>query len=221
VLTNLVGNAIEFTPSDEGYIRVTASRSPGDDSWICIAVEDNGIGIDPATITYVPVQFDPAPLVLAFVLGAGLASVPALGSGQGKGKIPELPPQAMGAAVDSDAVALVRVLEKNNTVYTYANSTDTFRDENPPVVFDISEDPPKDTIEVSASVPIDYLLQFDQSTDPVEVIGVSVLLRAGSGTCRCRRPCLRRSMPRSVARPGSTCPKARTWSARSTSRGWC
>jgi two-component system, NarL family, sensor histidine kinase BarA len=46
VLTNLVGNAIEFTPS-QGYIRVSARRWSRDPKWLCVSVEDNGIGIDP------------------------------------------------------------------------------------------------------------------------------------------------------------------------------
>ncbi len=46
VLTNLVGNAIEFTPPEGGFIRVSATQSESDPSWICISVEDNGIGID-------------------------------------------------------------------------------------------------------------------------------------------------------------------------------
>jgi signal transduction histidine kinase len=46
VLTNLVGNAIEFTPQEDGFIRVTAKRWERDPTWICISVEDNGIGID-------------------------------------------------------------------------------------------------------------------------------------------------------------------------------
>jgi two-component system sensor histidine kinase ChiS len=48
VLTNLVGNAIEFTPIREGMIRIQALRWERDPRWICISVEDNGIGIDPA-----------------------------------------------------------------------------------------------------------------------------------------------------------------------------
>jgi signal transduction histidine kinase len=47
VLTNLLGNAIEFTPSEGGRIRVVAERSKKDPQWICVTVEDNGIGIDP------------------------------------------------------------------------------------------------------------------------------------------------------------------------------
>ncbi len=47
VLTNLLGNAIEFTPSEGGTIRVTAERWPEDPSWLYVAVEDNGVGIDP------------------------------------------------------------------------------------------------------------------------------------------------------------------------------
>lgn len=45
VLTNLVGNAIEFTPA-HGHIRVSARRWETDPAWLCIAVEDSGIGID-------------------------------------------------------------------------------------------------------------------------------------------------------------------------------
>ncbi len=46
VLTNLMGNAIEFTPVG-GTIRLEAKRAEGDDRWLRISVEDNGIGIDP------------------------------------------------------------------------------------------------------------------------------------------------------------------------------
>jgi signal transduction histidine kinase len=46
ILTNLVGNAIEFTPTHNGWIRVSAQRWSEDPTWICISVEDNGIGID-------------------------------------------------------------------------------------------------------------------------------------------------------------------------------
>ena len=41
---------------------------------------------------------------------------------------------------------------------------------------------------------------------------------AASRSCRPRPRCSRRSTPPSAARPRSTCPRARTWSARSTSR---
>lgn len=45
VLGNLVGNAIEFTP-EQGRIEVRASRLSYKPSWICVEVEDTGIGID-------------------------------------------------------------------------------------------------------------------------------------------------------------------------------
>ncbi|HUE97405.1 MAG TPA: ATP-binding protein [Longimicrobiaceae bacterium] len=46
VLTNLIGNAIEFTPPG-GLIRVAAKRWKEEPTWLCMAVEDSGIGIDP------------------------------------------------------------------------------------------------------------------------------------------------------------------------------
>jgi signal transduction histidine kinase len=46
VLGNLIGNAIDFTP-DEGRVQVVARRSPTQDGWIEVGVEDTGIGIDP------------------------------------------------------------------------------------------------------------------------------------------------------------------------------
>ncbi len=46
VLTNLVGNAIDFTPP-EGTIRVAVRRHPRDARWLEVVVEDSGIGIDP------------------------------------------------------------------------------------------------------------------------------------------------------------------------------
>ena len=44
---------------------------------------------------------------------------------------------------------------------------------------------------------------------------------AGCRSCRCRRRCSAWSTPRSAARPASTPPRARTWSARSTRRPRC
>jgi two-component system, NarL family, sensor histidine kinase BarA len=46
VLGNLIGNAIEFTPS-EGFIRISAEPSVRRDGWLQVMVEDSGIGIDP------------------------------------------------------------------------------------------------------------------------------------------------------------------------------
>src|SRR4051812_9293175 len=46
VLGNLIGNAIDFTP-DGGQVRVVARRSPVQEGWIEVGVEDTGIGIDP------------------------------------------------------------------------------------------------------------------------------------------------------------------------------
>ena len=47
VLGNLVGNAIEFTPV-RGRIDIRAQRLSYKPDWICVEVEDNGIGIDAA-----------------------------------------------------------------------------------------------------------------------------------------------------------------------------
>jgi len=47
VLGNLLGNAIDFTP-DGGEVRVAARRSDLNPGWVEVAVEDTGIGIDPA-----------------------------------------------------------------------------------------------------------------------------------------------------------------------------
>lgn len=47
VLTNLIGNAIEFTPTPGGLVHVAAARSEHDPAWIRVTVRDNGIGIDP------------------------------------------------------------------------------------------------------------------------------------------------------------------------------
>jgi signal transduction histidine kinase len=47
VLGNLVGNAIQFTPTG-GDLRVEVSRNAGDPRWIQVEVCDTGIGIDKA-----------------------------------------------------------------------------------------------------------------------------------------------------------------------------
>ena len=46
VLGNLIGNAIDFTPT-EGFIRVEARRHRRDPHWLEVVVADSGIGIDP------------------------------------------------------------------------------------------------------------------------------------------------------------------------------
>jgi len=47
VLTNLIGNAIKFTPASEIAVRVTESKSVGADGVLRFEVADTGIGIDP------------------------------------------------------------------------------------------------------------------------------------------------------------------------------
>ena len=47
VLGNLIGNAIDFTP-DGGRVAVRARRFGRNPRWLEVAVEDTGIGIDPA-----------------------------------------------------------------------------------------------------------------------------------------------------------------------------
>jgi len=52
VLTNLVGNAIKFTPP-EGHVQVTARARP---EGVCLAVQDSGPGISRTSLPHV---FDP------------------------------------------------------------------------------------------------------------------------------------------------------------------
>ena len=47
VLTNLVGNAIKFTPQGEVVLSVTAEAVTHDEAWIHFEVHDTGIGISP------------------------------------------------------------------------------------------------------------------------------------------------------------------------------
>jgi signal transduction histidine kinase/CheY-like chemotaxis protein len=55
LLFNLVGNAVKFTPT--GWIEVTLSAHPTGRGWqLFVAVEDTGLGIDPAAI---PTLFQP------------------------------------------------------------------------------------------------------------------------------------------------------------------
>lgn len=50
ILTNLIGNAIKFTP-EGGFIDVMITKESGDDpAWIKFAVQDTGIGIAPEQI---------------------------------------------------------------------------------------------------------------------------------------------------------------------------
>jgi len=44
VLVNLVHNAVKFSP-DGGVVRIGVGRSPGDESFAAVAVQDHGIGI--------------------------------------------------------------------------------------------------------------------------------------------------------------------------------
>jgi signal transduction histidine kinase len=76
VLTNLIGNAIEFTPSPGGFVHITAGRWDEDPSWIRIGVRDNGIGIDPGNHEMIFREFsqvDSSPARQYHGTGLGLA----------------------------------------------------------------------------------------------------------------------------------------------------
>lgn len=47
IITNLVSNAIKFTPQGEVVVRVMREREDGERVWLRFAVSDTGIGIDP------------------------------------------------------------------------------------------------------------------------------------------------------------------------------
>jgi two-component system, sensor histidine kinase and response regulator len=60
ILLNLVGNALKFTT--EGFVRMEAAihTDPDGRRWLCIAVTDSGIGIDPATLARLFTEFTQA-----------------------------------------------------------------------------------------------------------------------------------------------------------------
>ncbi|MEM5434611.1 hybrid sensor histidine kinase/response regulator [Paraburkholderia diazotrophica] len=77
VLANLLDNAIKYT-DEGGHIRLSAAR---DDPYVTIAVEDNGIGMDPAAIPSLFEIFEQAPTALESTrtgLGIGLSVARAL-----------------------------------------------------------------------------------------------------------------------------------------------
>jgi PAS domain S-box-containing protein len=47
VLTNLIGNAIKFTPTGEIVVKITASEGVGPDTLVRFEVKDTGVGIEP------------------------------------------------------------------------------------------------------------------------------------------------------------------------------
>jgi PAS domain S-box-containing protein len=50
VLTNLVTNAVKFTPEGEVVVRTSGERRDDDRLWLRVEVSDTGVGIDPATL---------------------------------------------------------------------------------------------------------------------------------------------------------------------------
>jgi PAS domain S-box-containing protein len=77
VLANLLGNGAKYTPRG-GRVAVTAAREDGaeGDGWACIAVSDNGIGIDAAMLPHIFDLFSQAPDARAMRqggIGIGLA----------------------------------------------------------------------------------------------------------------------------------------------------
>lgn len=134
---------------------------------------------------------------VALLIGVGLGYAPTLGLGQGKaellGVMPYLPPQAQ-AHLGGNKVASVRVVKlmdpatKKYGVDTYARdgskthmSEGAEGDPYPKADFDVSTS--GDNVSVTIQIPKDYLLQFDQPGDPVEVISAGVVVKAGKSTC--------------------------------------
>lgn len=50
ILLNLIGNAIKYTPTDHGYVRVFAEQDKG---WMKISVEDTGIGVPEENLEWI------------------------------------------------------------------------------------------------------------------------------------------------------------------------
>lgn len=75
VLSNLLGNALKFTPSG-GFVRLRANRAPGPGRrWVEVAVEDSGIGIAPDHLPHVFDRFWQASRSTRAGAGLGLAIV--------------------------------------------------------------------------------------------------------------------------------------------------
>lgn len=127
-----------------------------------------------------------AKLGVAVLIGAGLGYAPTLGLGE-EGNMQELPD--IQTALQGPLVTVVKVLDPANEpdkygVETYAppgSKSYKAEGDSAGANFDISTS--GENVNVTITIPKDYLLQFEQEGDPIEVISASVVIKAGKSTC--------------------------------------
>jgi hypothetical protein len=151
-----------------------------------------------------------AKLGVAVLTGAGLAYAPTLGFSQDNaelmtGNVQELPIQEADLVLKDGAIVAVLPDDLQTAlngpfpivkVVDPANEPDKYGAENyasPGSVsyksegasteanFDISTS--GENVNVTITIPKDYLLQFDDAGDPVEVISAGVVIKAGKSSC--------------------------------------
>ena len=126
----------------------------------------------------------PAKTLLALLIGIGLGAGPAIVLSAPAGPPIDKLPEAAQNVLGGNGVALVRVVKKDSSIVAFANRN------SPP---EVKEEPPKvnftgygpvptgaSHIDVTATIPKEVL---GNPQDPMEVLSISVVVRAGSGTC--------------------------------------